>query len=96
MAEQEKTSKPLRQSAESGQALLEYALILILVVVALAAALIATGPALGNVDVPQGDRIEAAGVDGMAGMARRVHGHRAYGAAHAASSVELRAGFRWV
>ena len=33
----------------SGQALIEYALILILVVIALAAALIATGPALGNV-----------------------------------------------
>ena len=39
MVEQEKDRKPLRQSAESGQALLEYALILILVVVALAAAL---------------------------------------------------------
>ncbi|MCB9453576.1 MAG: hypothetical protein H6672_19260 [Anaerolineaceae bacterium] len=38
---------PWRQS--SGQALVEYALILILVVIALAAALIATGPALGNV-----------------------------------------------
>lgn len=35
--------------ARSGQALLEYALILVLVAVALAAALIATGPALGNV-----------------------------------------------
>ncbi|MBZ0284993.1 MAG: hypothetical protein K8L97_29930 [Anaerolineae bacterium] len=41
-------SPPLGR-ATSGQALLEYALILILVVIALAAALIATGPALGNV-----------------------------------------------
>lgn len=44
-----KTSSPPVGRATSGQALLEYALILILVAVALAAALIATGPALGNV-----------------------------------------------
>jgi Flp pilus assembly pilin Flp len=41
--------KRLGQRAESGQALIEYALILVLVAIALAAALIATGPALGNV-----------------------------------------------
>jgi Flp pilus assembly pilin Flp len=49
MVQKEKTRKPIWQSGAPGQALMEYALILILVAVALAAALIATGPALGNV-----------------------------------------------
>ncbi len=49
MAQQGKTRKWLWQRTESGQAMMEYALILVLVAVALAAALIATGPALGNV-----------------------------------------------
>src|SRR3982750_889766 len=38
-----------QKSAQHGQALVEYALILVLVVMALVAAVAATGPALGNV-----------------------------------------------
>ncbi|MEO8606687.1 MAG: hypothetical protein ABI690_02300 [Chloroflexota bacterium] len=49
MVEKGKPRKPLWQSGAPGQALMEYALILVLVAIALAAALIATGPALGNV-----------------------------------------------
>jgi Flp pilus assembly pilin Flp len=49
MAQTGKTYIPRRRRSESGQALIEYALILVLVAIALAAALIATGPALGNV-----------------------------------------------
>src|SRR6185503_16850055 len=49
MVKKGRTRKPLWQSSAPGQALMEYALILVLVAIALAAALIATGPALGNV-----------------------------------------------
>lgn len=50
MDQQAQTARqPLLQRGQPGQALIEYALILVLVVIALAAALIATGPALGNV-----------------------------------------------
>ena len=49
MHSQTRKTQPPPNKGERGQALLEYALILILVAVALAAALIATGPALGNV-----------------------------------------------
>ncbi|MCA0453329.1 MAG: hypothetical protein LCI00_05075 [Chloroflexi bacterium] len=49
MVQQPTTSKPPRNSGERGQALIEYALILVLVVMAMVAAVAATGPALGNV-----------------------------------------------
>jgi Flp pilus assembly pilin Flp len=49
MSQKGNTRKQFWRQAESGQALIEYALILVLVAIALAAALIATGPALGNV-----------------------------------------------
>ena len=47
---QEPTTTTLpHKPAQRGQALIEYALILVLVVMALVAAVAATGPALGNV-----------------------------------------------
>ena len=42
-------TRPTPRRGEAGQALVEYALIALLVIVALAAALYATGPAIGNV-----------------------------------------------
>lgn len=49
MVQQPTTSRPPHKSGERGQALVEYALILVLVVMAMVAAVAATGPALGNV-----------------------------------------------
>ncbi len=49
MVQEPITSTSPQKSAQHGQALVEYALILVLVVMALVAAVAATGPALGNV-----------------------------------------------
>jgi len=49
MVQEPITSTSPQKPAQSGQALIEYALILVLVVMALVAAVAATGPALGNV-----------------------------------------------
>src|SRR5213083_2614414 len=49
MVQEPITSTSPQKSAQRGQALIEYALILTLVVMALVAAVAATGPALGNV-----------------------------------------------
>ncbi len=49
MVQKPTTSRPPHRSGERGQALVEYALILVLVVMAMVAAVAATGPALGNV-----------------------------------------------
>src|SRR5690348_5164378 len=49
MVKEEKARKPIWRSGPPGQAMMEYALILVLVAIALAAALVATGPALGKV-----------------------------------------------
>ncbi|MEZ4666752.1 MAG: hypothetical protein R3E39_02320 [Anaerolineae bacterium] len=49
MVEQKKASIPPHTKGERGQSMVEYALILVLVVMAMAAAIAATGPAIGNV-----------------------------------------------
>src|SRR4051794_20324023 len=49
MVQEPTTSTLPHKPAQRGQALVEYALILVLVVMALVAAVAATGPALGNV-----------------------------------------------
>ena len=49
MVVQNKTSTPPHAKDERGQSMVEYSLILVLVVMALVAAVAATGPAIGNV-----------------------------------------------